>query len=815
MTEYTILDLYKILTVAREDAICGYYPTSLQKYALALNLVSSRINELTEDSIKAKWKMTLLNLKSEVDHIENLYKTCLNIKDIDFNYSKTQELTKEEEAQKIKNQNILVFDMSNNNRRSRPNIEYFGNEPFSHTGNAPLNDPFRPFRDRNINAIGDNVNDDVIPSQYEIINNNVNFPEYGQKRNIRKNNNIKNKNKGFNNNNNYNNFNKNDFGFNYDNELHQINEVSTTDNNTILDPLEEFSISKSNIGNTSSTTLISDNNSFINKINNFNNNLNKGKKNNFVNKKKSIDEINKIKEAGWDNRLYPSNGDFTNFNNERPYDNMSNDTRKLYNQNMAAINNVLAGLGYGNVDDSDFVGDVGVPKFNRKKSVNKDFKKNNFLYNSNNNSNKNYHRAKSVVSQNPINRYQNNNNNINNNRNNNKLSNSNNKINNINNNRNVNNKKTNMKVIKNTNSNTKNQNSKSQFLLFKYPNSQGKGPDTDLIELLENEMVERNPNVSFDDIASLESAKKTLQETVFLPLLIPEFFQGIRRAWKGVLLYGPPGTGKTLLAKALATQGKTTFFNIHSSSFASKWRGESEKLVRLLFEMAKFYAPSTIFIDEIDALCAKRGSGDDGEASRRVKAEMLVQMDGVTNNLTDNNNNNSNNNNNLKNSKNNKVNNNNNNNNENSLPKIITVVAATNRPWDLDEAIRRRFEKRIYIPLPDEKGREELFKINTKGIKCSKDVNISKLVKMSDGYSGADIANVCREAAFMPMRLHWEKNKDISKLEDIVNKTGFQENLDADIKMKDFLQAMKNIKKSVGKEDLKEYDNWTKEFKSV
>ncbi len=802
MTEYTILDLYKILTVAREDAICGYYPTSLQKYALALNLVSSRMNELTEESIKSKWKMTLINLKSEVDQIENLYKTCLNIKDIDFNYSKNQELTKEEEAQKIKNQNILVFDMSNNNRRTKPNIEYFGKEPFSHNGNAPLNDPFTPFRDRNINAIGDNVNDDVIPSQYEIINNNVNFPEYGQKRNIRKNNNNKNKNKRFNNN-----FNNNNFGFNYDNELNQINEISTTDNNTILDPLEEFSISKSNIGNTSNTTLISDNNSFINKINNFN----KGKKNNFVNKKKSINEINKIKEAGWDNRLYPSNGDFTNFNNERPYDNMSNDTRKLYNQNMAAINNVLAGIGYGNVDDSDFVGDVGEAKFNRKKSVNKDYKKNNFL---SNNNNKNYQRAKSVVGQNPINRYQKNNNLNNNKSNNNIKNNSNNKINNINNNRNSINK-TNIKTIKNQNSNIKNQNnqnSKSQFLLFKYPNSQGKGPDTDLIELLENEMVERNPNVSFDDIASLESAKKTLQETVFLPLLIPEFFQGIRRAWKGVLLYGPPGTGKTLLAKALATQGKTTFFNIHSSSFASKWRGESEKLVRLLFEMAKFYAPSTIFIDEIDSLCSKRGSGDEGEASRRVKAEMLVQMDGVTNNLTDNNNYN-NNNNNLKNNKNNKVNNNNN--NESSLPKIITVVAATNRPWDLDEAIRRRFEKRIYIPLPDEKGREELFKINLKGIKCSKDVNISKLVKMSDGYSGADIANVCREAAFMPMRIHWEKNKDISKLEDIVNKTGFQENLDADIKMKDFLQAMKNIKKSVGKNDLKEYDNWTKEFKSV
>ena len=770
MSEYTILDLYKILTIAREDAICGYYPTSLQKYALALELINNRINELTEDSIKSKWKMTLINLKSEVDHIENLYKICLNIKDTDFNYSKNQELTKEEEAQRIKNQNILVFDMSNNNKRTKPNIEYFGKEPFSHNGNAPLNDPFRPFRDRNINAIGDNVNDHVIPSQYEIINNNVNFPEYGQKKIIKKNNNSKNKGKGFNNN--INNYNNNNFEFN------QINEIST-DNNTILDPLEEFSISKSNIGNVSSTTLISDNNSFINKINNFNN-LNKNKKNNYVNKKNTINEINKIKEAGWDNRLYNSNNDFNNYYNERPYDNMSNDTKKIYNQNMIAINNVLAGLGYGNVDDSDFIGDIGINK-NRKKSVNKDFGKNNFLNNKNNN-NKNYHRAKSVIGQNPINRYQKNNN-INNNK-------------NIKNNNKNSNNKMNIKTIKNPNSNknikNNNKNSKNDFLLFKYPN--GEGPDKNLIELLENEIIERNPNVSFDDIASLESAKKILEETVFLPLLIPEFFKGIRRAWKGVLLYGPPGTGKTLLAKALATQGKTKFFNIHSSSFASKWRGESEKLVRLLFEMAKFYAPSTIFIDEIDSLCSKRGDGDEGEASRRVKAEILVQMDGITNN--DNNNNN-------------------NNNNNNSLPKIITVIGATNRPWDLDEAIRRRFEKRIYIPLPDDKGREELFKINLKDIKCNKDVNITKLVKMSDGYSGADISNVCREAAFMPMRIHWEKNKDLSQLEDIVNKTGFQENLNSDIKMKDFLQAMKNIKKSVGKDDLKKYDNWTKEFKSV
>ena len=119
----------------------------------------------------------------------------------------------------------------------------------------------------------------------------------------------------------------------------------------------------------------------------------------------------------------------------------------------------------------------------------------------------------------------------------------------------------------------------SAFLLSVYPD--GVGPDTDLIEMLEKEVVDTNPCVRFEDIAELEQAKKILQESVLLPLLLPDFFKGIRRPWKGVLLYGPPGTGKTMLAKALATQGKTTFFNVHSSSFASKWRGESEKLVRV------------------------------------------------------------------------------------------------------------------------------------------------------------------------------------------------------------------------------------------
>ena len=345
---------------------------------------------------------------------------------------------------------------------------------------------------------------------------------------------------------------------------------------------------------------------------------------------------------------------------------------------------------------------------------------------------------------------------------------------------------------KNKNNNNDNQVKRSPFLMARYPNSNGDGPDTQLIEMLEQEVVETNPNVSFDDIADLENAKKTLQETVFLPLIIPDFFKGIRRAWKGVLLYGPPGTGKTLLAKALATQGKTTFFNLHSSSFASKWRGESEKLVRIVFEMAKFYAPTTIFIDEVDALCSKRGEGNEGEASRRVKAEMLVQMDGIGSESKED-------------EKGNK---------DKDKPKLITVIGATNRPWDLDDAIRRRFEKRIYIPLPTAVGREELFKINTKGIKLGNDFDVKKLVKLSDGYSGADIANVCREAAFMPMRKNWDMNKGM-KLEDIVKNTNFKENLNVAIMMNDFLQALKNISKSVSNNDLKEYDNWTKEFKSV
>lgn len=322
----------------------------------------------------------------------------------------------------------------------------------------------------------------------------------------------------------------------------------------------------------------------------------------------------------------------------------------------------------------------------------------------------------------------------------------------------------------------------------------GNGPDSDLIKMLERDCVDKCPSVNWDAIAGLEQAKSLLEEAVVLPLIMPDYFQGIRRPWKGVLMFGPPGTGKTLLAKAVATQCETTFFNVTASTMASKYRGDSEKLVRILFEMARFYAPTTIFFDEMDALGSKRGEASEHEASRRVKSELLVQMDGVgsTEEQKD----------------------------ENApadaeppRPKQVMVLAATNRPWDLDEALRRRLEKRIYIPLPTPEGRKQLFEINLKTVKMQEDVNLDKLVQMTDGYSGADVTNICREAAMMGLRVAMRQARAEGK--SIAQMQNLKDEVDVPVGQDDFVQALKNVQKSVGTEDLQNFADWMKEFGST
>jgi len=310
------------------------------------------------------------------------------------------------------------------------------------------------------------------------------------------------------------------------------------------------------------------------------------------------------------------------------------------------------------------------------------------------------------------------------------------------------------------------------------PTFDGSGYDTDLVEMLERDIVQKDPNIHWDDIADLAEAKRLLEEAVVLPMWMPDFFKGIRRPWRGVLMVGPPGTGKTMLAKAVATECGTTFFNVSSSTLTSKYRGESEKLVRLLFEMARFYAPSTIFIDEIDSLCSRRGSESEHEASRRVKSELLVQMDGMSSSSDE-------------------------------PGKVVMVLAATNFPWDIDEALRRRLEKRIYIPLPTIEGREALLGINLKGVKTVEDLDLQSVARRLDGYSGADITNVCRDASMMSMR------RKIAGLKPMEIRSLNQDELDMPVTKQDFMEAVQKCNKSVSKEDLEKYEKWMEEFGST
>jgi len=294
-----------------------------------------------------------------------------------------------------------------------------------------------------------------------------------------------------------------------------------------------------------------------------------------------------------------------------------------------------------------------------------------------------------------------------------------------------------------------------------------KNIDQKMIELIMNEIMDNGAPVNWNDIAGLQFQKKCVKEIVVLPMLRPDIFTGLRGPPKGLLLFGPPGTGKTLIGKCIASQSKSTFFSISASSLTSKWVGEGEKMVRALFAVAKVHQPSVIFIDEIDSLLSAR-SESEHESSRRMKTEFLVQLDGAG---TDG-------------------------------AERILIVGATNRPQELDEAARRRLVKRLLIPLPEAEARLQIIQ-NLLGKEKNdlSEEDVSEIVSKSDGYSGADMANLCREAAMGPIR-----SMDLSLIE----------NMDVEqvrpINKQDLLDALRQVKASVSDQDLQMYEDWNEKY---
>ncbi|XP_072353561.1 katanin p60 ATPase-containing subunit A-like 2 isoform X3 [Scyliorhinus torazame] len=224
----------------------------------------------------------------------------------------------------------------------------------------------------------------------------------------------------------------------------------------------------------------------------------------------------------------------------------------------------------------------------------------------------------------------------------------------------------------------------------------------DLAVVVSRDIYLHNPNVRWDDIIGLEPAKRLVKEAVVYPIKYPQLFTGILSPWKGLLLYGPP-----------------------ASTIVSKWRGDSEKLVRVLFELARFHAPSTIFLDELESVMSQRGSvpGGEHEGSRRMKTELLVQMDGLA-----------------------------------RSDDLVFVLAASNLPWELDHAMLRRLEKRILVDLPSKEARQAMILhwlpplSNSGGVELRTELDYSLLGEKTEGYSGSDIKLVCKEAAMRPVR---------------------------------------------------------------
>ena len=275
------------------------------------------------------------------------------------------------------------------------------------------------------------------------------------------------------------------------------------------------------------------------------------------------------------------------------------------------------------------------------------------------------------------------------------------------------------------------------------------------------------PNVHFDDIVGLEDVKKAIRVRMIYPIKHPEIYKLYNKtSGGGLLMYGPPGTGKTMIAKAIACEVGAKFYAIKGSDLRSKWVGESEKNISSLFETARQDDLAIIMIDEIDTILGKRGEDKHND---KVVNEFLQQIDGFMG----------------------------------RSPNLL-LLAATNRPWDIDSAAMRsgRFSEKIYVPLPDKEARTYLFEKNLAGVPISSDVDIAKLASLTDGYSGADISEICDKAKVEPLL------KSIA-----LQEAGkFDEDSLCKVTTDDIVSAIKTVRKASNKEEIKKFEDFAKSF---